>query len=637
MNTPRLRRLLGHRVAQDYLRMFNAIVPQVAVAILNLEKRPLVKAGPGNNGQWDTEHPLRVDEHLLGYLVASGEALQAPRAMAAWKFLIKSIELLLNQAWAVRTLGQETLERYREINLLYTIGSTIGATLDPEALPDMVAEEVAHIIQADGGVVLQLEDMWQAAPQKGAASSLKMSVQSQFGPEAFATLLHDIAVSRLQPILRSGQSAILTPEHWPAFATHLSSILIAPLKSHEHILGFLILGRGADSPVFNADDKKLLTALASQAAIASENARLFTDIKAQRDAIAEIKNYMDNIFASIASGVITIDMEDRITLVNHAAAHIFNTDQTELLGKPYTAALPDVRQHLAALVKIIKQQGETITGYEITPVLPTRGKAVLRLSLSPLRDNQKQINGVAIVVEDMTERRHLEARVQQIRQTFEQYVVPRVVDKLLSDPNSVRLGGTRREVTVLFADIRGFTSFSEHLEPERSVEVLNRYLTIVADAIFSEEGTLDKFLGDGAMAIYNTPLFQEDHILRAIRSALAIQFAITELHKSRPQDPPLYLGIGIATGPAIVGNIGSSILHDYTAIGDSVNLAARLQAQAKPGQILLNSRAYEQVKDHIFARELGYLQIKGHSAPDLIYEVLDLREGDEPLNVKFDD
>ncbi len=632
-----LRRLLRPRVIRSYLEQFNAFIPQLMVAILDVDDQEIVRVGPEIAGEWLIRLPFYVDEHLAGYLVASGEDISSATIEAALRLLHQSMAMLLEQAWAVRTLSKETLERYREINLLYTIGTTIGATLDPEALPDMVAEEVARIIRADGGIVLQLEHFWLVSAPEDITPSFEMLVQSKFGPENFATLLHTVAVSELKPILRRGKSAILTSERWPAYASQLKSILIAPLKSREHILGFLILGRGADAPIFNADDKKLLTTLASQVAIASENARLFASVKAQRDAIAEMKNYMDNIFASIASGVITIDMEDRITLVNHAAERIFVTAAQELLGKPYSAVIPGVQRQLASLVRIIKQHGETITGYEVSSSLPKRGAVVLRLGLSPLRDNQKHVNGVAIVVEDLTERRLLEARVQQIRQTFEQYVVPRVVDKLLSDPDSVRLGGVRREVTVLFADIRGFTSFSENLEPERSVEVLNRYLTLVADAIFSEEGTLDKFLGDGAMAIYNTPLFQEDHTLRAVRSALAMQFAITELHKSYPQDPPLYLGVGIATGPAIVGNIGSSVLRDYTAIGDSVNLASRLQSLARPGQILLNLRAYEQVKDQVIARELGYLKIKGHSSPDLVFEVLDLREGDEPLNVKFDD
>jgi adenylate cyclase len=141
----------------------------------------------------------------------------------------------------------------------------------------------------------------------------------------------------------------------------------------------------------------------------------------------------------------------------------------------------------------------------LQPTLPKRGPVVLRLSLSPLKDNRESTNGIAIVLDDLTEQRRLEAQAKRIRQTFEQYVVPRVVDQLLSDPNSVRLGGVRREMTTLFADIRALPP-SARSGPEESVDVLNRYLTLASEAILSEEGTLDKFYGDGVMALFNAPL-----------------------------------------------------------------------------------------------------------------------------------
>jgi PAS domain S-box-containing protein len=406
----------------------------------------------------------------------------------------------------------------------------------------------------------------------------------------------------------------------------VGSVLTAPLKARERILGFVLLGRDPQEPIFTADDVKLLTALAAQAAVAVENARLFADVISQRDAIAAMNNYMDNIFASIASGVITINAEDLITLMNNAAEQILGVPAEETMGKPYLEALPEMGPNFVSLVDVIKHKDRSVVGYEMEPVLPDRGQVVLRLNLSPLKDNRKRNNGVAIVVDDLTERRQLEAQMQQIRQTFEQYVVPHVVEQLLSDPTSVRLGGVRRAVTILFADIRGFTSFSEKLQPEASVEVLNRYLTLASEAVLAEEGTLDKFLGDGVMAIYNAPLAQPDHALRAVRSALAIQEAVKDIHSELPPEDCLHFGIGITSGLAVVGSIGSTKIRNYTAIGDTVNLASRLQAQAEPGQVLVDKSAYGHLKDHIIARELGYVQVKGHSEPDLVFEVLGLED-----------
>jgi class 3 adenylate cyclase len=228
------------------------------------------------------------------------------------------------------------------------------------------------------------------------------------------------------------------------------------------------------------------------------------------------------------------------------------------------------------------------------------------------------------VLDDLTERRQLEQQIQQVRSTFERYVVPRVVAQLLSDPENVRLGGARRELTVLFADIRNFSVYSQKSTPEDLVQVLNQHLTLAAEAILAEEGTLDKFMGDSTMALFNTPLPQSDHALRAVRAALAMQNAISELHADIAQENRLSFGVGITTGLAVVGNIGSTTVQNYTAIGDSVNMASRLQAYAQPGQILLNQMAYEQVFDHVVGHQVGLVQLKGRSEPDLVFKVTGL-------------
>ena len=496
---------------------------------------------------------------------------------------------------------------------MYNIGDTIGASLDPDEIPDLVMVEAARVISTNGGIVL----LWDG--------ERNLVIQSSYGEGGFGRSLHIAVEELLKAALISGDPHIWTSDQFDVPVADVESILEAPLRAREHVLGAVLLGRGSDKPVFTADDAKLLTALASQAAIAMENARLFADVKSQRDAIAAMNNYMDNIFASIASGVITTDTQDCITMMNRAAERILGIPAATTMGKPYIGVLLEMGNKIAPLIEMIKQQDESVVGYEMEPVLPKRGPVVLRLNLSPLKDNHEKTNGVAIVVDDLTERRQLEAQARRIRKTFEQYVVPHVVEQLLSDPNSVRLGGARREVTILFADIRGFTAFSEKLEPEVTVDVLNRYLTLASEAILSEEGTLDKFFGDGVMALFNAPLPQADHTLRAVCSALKILAALSDIYGELPPENRLAFGIGITTGPAVVGSIGSHTIKNYTAVGDSVSLASRLQSHAEPRQILLNTTAYERVRLHVDARELGYVQVKGHSEPDLVYEVLGLK------------
>lgn len=211
-----------------------------------------------------------------------------------------------------------------------------------------------------------------------------------------------------------------------------------------------------------------------------------------------------------------------------------------------------------------------------------------------------------------------------IRDLFQRYVSPAVVDRLVDGLEGLVLGGQRQEITVLFADIRGFTSFCENQPPERLIEILNLYLALAVEAILAEEGTLDKFMGDAVMAIFNAPLVQTDHTLRAARAALAMQQAIKEYNLTAGRQDYLSFGVGIHTGEAVVGNIGTPQRLNYTAIGDAVNLAKRLQETAAGGQIILSQAAYEAVKTGIKAERLGPLAIKGRTSPEEGYRLLDM-------------
>ncbi len=215
----------------------------------------------------------------------------------------------------------------------------------------------------------------------------------------------------------------------------------------------------------------------------------------------------------------------------------------------------------------------------------------------------------------------LRHRVNTLYGLFHLYVPTRVAQLLIEEPNHAMLGGARREITILFADLHGFTSLSEESKSEDVLDLLNFYLTLAADAVFAEEGTLDKFMGDAAMAIFNAPLAQPDHILRAARAALAIQQRAAT-HPRPPHIPALEFRIGIHTGEAVVGNIGSTELLNYTAVGDPVNLAKRLQESAEPNQILLSRAAYERIQSQVQARPLGAIVVRGRHQPVEAYELL---------------
>jgi len=223
------------------------------------------------------------------------------------------------------------------------------------------------------------------------------------------------------------------------------------------------------------------------------------------------------------------------------------------------------------------------------------------------------------VLDDLTERKRLEAQ----RKLFERMVSPAVIQQL--DPNSLALGGKRSDITVLFADIRGFTSYSETQSPEQLVSVLNRYLAAGAEVVLEEEGTIDKFLGDAVMAWFNAPIPQEDHTLRAVRAALKLRERVAALHEVLPTEAHLGFGVGIHYGDAVLGLIGTEKRLDYTAIGDSVNTAKRLQENAAQNQIVISQAAYERVSNFVKARLMEPITVKGKRESIPVYEILGLK------------
>ena len=214
----------------------------------------------------------------------------------------------------------------------------------------------------------------------------------------------------------------------------------------------------------------------------------------------------------------------------------------------------------------------------------------------------------------------VETKNHLLRNLFGRYVSADVAAEIVADPGRhLKLGGDKREVTILFGDLRGFTPLAEQLDPQDVVDILNSYLKLVIDTVFEFRGTLDKFRGDGFMAFFGAPIAREDDPLNAVRCALAIQEKLMGIAFTKF---PLHMGIGINTGIVIVGNIGSERRTDYTVIGNEVNTAQRFESNAGPGQILITGNTYERVKPAVQVRELGLLRVIGKQEGVLAYDVL---------------
>ncbi|MFZ3131537.1 MAG: adenylate/guanylate cyclase domain-containing protein, partial [Desulfosporosinus sp.] len=220
---------------------------------------------------------------------------------------------------------------------------------------------------------------------------------------------------------------------------------------------------------------------------------------------------------------------------------------------------------------------------------------------------------------------YLKERKERGRVTgiFGRYVSKAVVQEILSSKEEIKVGGIRKDITLMFVDIRGFTPMSEKMEPEDIINLLNEYLDLCSRAVFAFEGTIDKFIGDGVMSIFGAPIEQKDHPERAVRAALQMQRESVKLAEGllKRYGRSVSFGIGLNSGPAVVGNIGSQDRLDYTAIGDTVNLAARLESNAKPGQILISKETYERIKDKFRVTPLDPIKVKGKEKLVEIYQV----------------
>jgi len=228
--------------------------------------------------------------------------------------------------------------------------------------------------------------------------------------------------------------------------------------------------------------------------------------------------------------------------------------------------------------------------------------------------------GFVLIVNYATEGR----QKRFIKMAFKHFLSPAVIDQLIANPDRLQLGGERRVISIFFSDLQGFTSISERLDPESLIALLNDYLTEMTNIIHDEGGTIDKYQGDAIIAFWNAPLEISDHALKAVRAALRCQ---EKLSKMRPVDKErtgaqMHMRMGINTGSAIVGNLGSNTRFDYTMIGDAVNLAARLEGANKQfGTFTMISQStYDLVHQHFKTRELARLTVLGRNAPVAVYE-----------------
>lgn len=506
-----------------------------------------------------------------------------------------------------------------ELETLYEIARILNSTLEFDKVLRLVMDEVIRVVNAERGFLVLVHPTTKELTFEIARDKQARTIDR--GEFNFSRRTVERVVRSREAIL-TDDAQVEMKEQESIVAFGIRSIMCAPLIVRENCIGAVYVDSRINANLFGPKHRDLLAAFCHQAAIAIDNARLFADLNQALRKVEEDKQYMDNIFASIANGVVIMDPAGIITKFNDAAGLILRVNPLGAIGKHYRdvfAALPQIG--LVDLLQQAHNQHEhgTIVPSSVDCAIPGRGPGLVNLTLyvTALRDAESNTPiGMALVIDDRTELKRAEAKVKEIRRIFGRYVHPHVVQQLIENPNALNLGGETRDISIISADIRGFTRLSEGMTPEAVMNTLNTYLEIMVKAVWDEEGTVTGFWGDALMAIFNAPLAQEDHALRAVRAAWKMRVAVLDYQRSRPQDVQFSFGFGVNTGEAMVGNIGSrERIQTYTAIGDAVNVAARVQSNASDNNILLNHPTFARVRQLVQVTKLPPLMVKNKTDP----------------------
>ncbi len=519
-------------------------------------------------------------------------------AMAEQAAIVLQSNLVAEQIEESRRQEMKFLEMVSQISseiqlgpLLQRIISTITSMLDAERSTLFLNDEKTNELYTEIGEGLGKTQI-RFPNHRGIAGTVFTSQESINIPHAYADLRYNPSVDR--------QTGFFT-----------RSILCIPLKNKAgKTIGVtqVLNKRGG---TFTSDDEALLGAFTSQISIAIENAKLFDDIQ-------NIKNYNESMLESMSTGVITIDEDGKIVTCNNAGLRILHVEPSEILQKETKELFSGFNEWILDKIEHVHKQGED--DVIIDAALESGGKKLFaNVTVLPLLGAKQKKLGSMIMIEDISTEKRLKT-------TMSRYMDPALADKLVEGGEDI-ISGTNSIATVLFSDIRSFTTLAEEAGAQGTVNLLNEYFTIMVDCIQSEGGMLDKFIGDAIMAVFGTPFAHEDDPDRSIRAAISMMKELNIYNEKRVArgNIPIAHGIGINTDSVVSGNIGAPKRMDYTVIGDGVNLAARLESACKQygANILISSYTLKALRGTYRTRQIDRVIVKGKTQPVSVYEVLD--------------
>ena len=497
--------------------------------------------------------------------------------------------------------------REQELEFMKVV-TEISSELKINSLLQKVIGEATRMLNADRGTLFlndeKTHELWSEVGQglnaaqiripnhAGIAGSVFQTGRTINIPYAYADLRFNPAVDR--------QTGYFT-----------RSILCVPVvNQHGKIIGVTQVLNKRGGP-FTHEDESRLKAFTAQISIALENAKLFDDV-------ATMKNYNESMLESMSSGVLTLDVSGTIATCNAAGQRILRHRGNEIINKP--AAEFFVGPNAWVVDKLKRVEETRAMDITMDAELQCRNETrSVNLTVMPLATVEKKHLGWMLMIEDISSEKRMKS-------TMSRYMDPSIADQLLSSGAEI-LGGKSVTATVLFSDIRSFTTLTEQLGPVATVSLLNEYFEIMVDCVTREGGMLDKFIGDAMMAAFGVPMQHDDDEDRAVRAAVAMIRDLNAWNKGRVSEGklPIEIGIGLNTDVVVSGNIGSKKRMDFTIIGDGVNLASRLESACKQykARILISEFTFKKLRGTYRAREIDRLVVKGKTQPVGVYEVLE--------------
>lgn len=497
--------------------------------------------------------------------------------------------------------------RENESHLL-ELTSVISSELQLKPLLEKIMEAVTMILNCDRATIFLHDDknnqLWSQVALGMRDQEIRIPANRGIAGEVFVT---GNTVNIPDAYLDSRFNQEIDKK--TGYRTH--NILCMPLINKTGLIIGVTQVLNKRGGAFTRQDERKLRSFSAQATIAIENAKLFNEV-------LNMKNYSESILRSLSNGVISVNNMRRIEKCNGIALRILGAEESQVIGKFADITFTGDNHWIVDSLRrvIATNDSDHFIDAEITNV---KGKKVsVNMSVVPLRDTYDQPMGGLLILEDLSIEKRLKG-------TLARYMTKEIADQLMD--SDAQLGGQIKELSILFSDIRNFTSISERLGPQETVAMLNDYFSTMVDTVFHHGGILDKFIGDAMLAVFGAPFSSGEDADKAVATAINMMKLLKQFNASRmlKNQEVVNIGIGIATDNVLVGNIGSMKRMDYTVIGDGVNLASRLEGATKfyHADILISEKTYEQLKYRYLVREVDLIRVKGKQNPVKVLQILD--------------